>query len=121
MVSTYLDWLTALPWHDETEDVLDIGEARKVLDEDHYGLDKPKRRIVEVCLNVAEFDEGVFGAAAAAPSAPSAPRLVIPVIVSLPCLARVLALLRCDEDIDIANSLDPASQRAGGLDSVNAG
>jgi len=47
VVSTYLDWLTALPWHDETEDVLDIGEARKVLDEDHYGLDKPKRRIVE--------------------------------------------------------------------------
>jgi ATP-dependent Lon protease len=45
--STYLDWLTALPWHEKTEDNLDIKKARKVLDEDHYGLEKAKQRIIE--------------------------------------------------------------------------
>ena len=45
--STYLDWLTALPWHDSTTDNLDIKKARKVLDEDHFGLDKAKIRILE--------------------------------------------------------------------------
>lgn len=45
--STYLDWVTALPWHDSTEDNLDIALARKILDEDHYGLTKPKKRIIE--------------------------------------------------------------------------
>ncbi len=45
--STYLDWLTALPWHDSTEDNLDIPKARKILDEDHFGLEKPKKRIIE--------------------------------------------------------------------------
>jgi len=47
VASTYLDWLTALPWHDSTEDNLDIKKARKVLDEDHFGLDKAKTRILE--------------------------------------------------------------------------
>jgi len=47
VATTFLDWLTALPWHKSTEDNLDIKKARKVLDEDHYGLDKPKRRIIE--------------------------------------------------------------------------
>jgi ATP-dependent Lon protease len=47
VATTFLDWLTALPWHKATEDNLDIKKARKVLDDDHYGLDKPKRRIVE--------------------------------------------------------------------------
>ncbi len=45
--STYLDWITALPWHESTMDNLDIIKARKVLDEDHYGLSKPKKRIIE--------------------------------------------------------------------------
>jgi ATP-dependent Lon protease len=45
--STYLDWLTALPWKESTEDNLDIKAARKILDDDHYGLEKPKRRIIE--------------------------------------------------------------------------
>ncbi len=44
---TYLDWLTELPWSDSTKDNLDIAKARKVLDEDHFGLEKPKRRIIE--------------------------------------------------------------------------
>ncbi len=45
--STYLDWLTELPWRKSTEDNLDIKAARKVLDDDHFGLEKPKRRIIE--------------------------------------------------------------------------
>jgi ATP-dependent Lon protease len=44
---TYLDWLVALPWQSMTEDVLDIEKAKKILDEDHYGLDKIKIRILE--------------------------------------------------------------------------
>jgi len=45
--STYLDWMTALPWNNSTTDNLDIAKARQVLDEDHYGLVKPKKRIIE--------------------------------------------------------------------------
>ncbi len=44
---TYLDWLTELPWQEQTTDNLDIAKARKVLDDDHFGLEKPKRRIIE--------------------------------------------------------------------------
>ena len=47
MVRTYLDWLTELPWALPEEPPIDIAEARRVLDEDHYGLDKIKRRIIE--------------------------------------------------------------------------
>ena len=47
MVRTYLEWLTELPWAKESDDKLDIEEARRILDEDHYGLDKVKRRILE--------------------------------------------------------------------------
>ena len=44
---TYVEWLSDLPWAKKTQDRLDVGKARQVLDEDHYGLEKPKRRIVE--------------------------------------------------------------------------
>ena len=47
MVRTYLDWLIELPWALPEEKPIDIAEARKILDEDHYGLDKIKRRIIE--------------------------------------------------------------------------
>jgi ATP-dependent Lon protease len=47
VATTFLEWLTALPWHATTADNLDIKKARKVLDEDHFGLEKPKRRIIE--------------------------------------------------------------------------
>jgi len=47
MTRTYLDWLIELPWKLPEETPIDIKEARRVLDEDHYGLDKIKRRIVE--------------------------------------------------------------------------
>ncbi len=44
---TYLDWLIAMPWQTETTDNVDIGEARRILDEDHVGLEKIKDRILE--------------------------------------------------------------------------
>ncbi len=45
--STYLDWLTELPWNESTKDNLNIKKARKVLDDDHFGLEKAKKRIIE--------------------------------------------------------------------------
>ena len=47
VASTYLDWITSLPWHDSSPDNLDIKKARKILDDDHFGLEKPKKRIIE--------------------------------------------------------------------------
>ncbi len=47
VVRNYVDWILTLPWGDKTEERFDIGEAEKILDEDHYGLKKPKERIVE--------------------------------------------------------------------------
>ena len=47
MARTYLDWLVELPWKVDKPPTLDIAQARKILDEDHYGLEKVKRRIVE--------------------------------------------------------------------------
>lgn len=44
---TYLDWLAELPWSETTEDNLDIDNAQKTLDEDHYDLEKVKKRILE--------------------------------------------------------------------------
>jgi ATP-dependent Lon protease len=47
MVRTYLDWFIELPWSLPEESAIDIAEARRILDEDHYGLEKIKRRIIE--------------------------------------------------------------------------
>ena len=47
VVRTYLDWILDLPWHTSTPDNLDIAQVRRVLDEDHYGLEKVKKRILE--------------------------------------------------------------------------
>ncbi len=47
MVRTYLEWLIELPWSVETETQIDIAEARRILDADHYGLRRVKRRILE--------------------------------------------------------------------------
>ena len=44
---TYLDWLINMPWQKSTEDVLDVERAQRVLDEDHYDLEKVKERIIE--------------------------------------------------------------------------
>ncbi len=47
VIRSYLDWIFDLPWNDETEDNLDIKNARKILEEDHYGLKKVKQRVLE--------------------------------------------------------------------------
>jgi ATP-dependent Lon protease len=47
MVRTYLDWLVELPWKDPEPDSIDMAEARRILDADHFGLDQVKKRIVE--------------------------------------------------------------------------
>jgi ATP-dependent Lon protease len=47
MIRSYLDWLIGLPWSKFDPDAIDIAEARRILDEDHYGLPKIKRRILE--------------------------------------------------------------------------
>lgn len=47
VVRTYIDWVLKTPWYQETEDEQDISKVEKVLDEDHFGLEKPKERIVE--------------------------------------------------------------------------
>ena len=47
VASTYLDWMTSLPWQESTKDNLNIKKARKILDEDHFGLEKAKNRIIE--------------------------------------------------------------------------
>ncbi len=47
VIRTYLEWMAELPWSIATEDRLDLGEARTILDEDHYNLEKVKKRILE--------------------------------------------------------------------------
>jgi ATP-dependent Lon protease len=47
VVRNYIDWIISLPWFDTTEVADDLDEAEKILDEDHYGLEKPKERILE--------------------------------------------------------------------------
>lgn len=44
---TYLDWMVSLPWSKETEDVIDLKKAREILDREHFGLEKPKERVLE--------------------------------------------------------------------------
>jgi ATP-dependent Lon protease len=47
VIRNYIDWLLGLPWSNQTEDDLDINRAEEILDEDHYGLEKPKERVLE--------------------------------------------------------------------------
>ena len=47
VVTEYLDWLIHMPWQARTEDNLDLRHVKRILDEDHYGLDEPKQRILE--------------------------------------------------------------------------
>lgn len=47
VIRNYLDWLIDLPWTEETKDTENLAEAKKILDEDHYGLEKVKTRITE--------------------------------------------------------------------------
>ena len=47
VVRNYIDTVLALPWEDRTQDKIDVAEAERILDEDHYGLERPKERILE--------------------------------------------------------------------------
>ena len=47
VIRNYLDWFLSIPWHKVTEDRIDLKEAEKILNEEHYGLKKPKERILE--------------------------------------------------------------------------
>jgi ATP-dependent Lon protease len=60
VVRNYIDWILSLPWYDYTEDKLEIPEAERILDEDHYGLKKPKERILEY-LAVQKLVEKIRG------------------------------------------------------------
>ncbi|WP_093136274.1 endopeptidase La [Salinibacillus kushneri] len=60
VIRNYIEWLIALPWTEETEDILDIKRAEKTLNDDHYGLDKVKERILEY-LAVQQLTESIKG------------------------------------------------------------
>ncbi|MGD8537045.1 MAG: LON peptidase substrate-binding domain-containing protein, partial [Candidatus Aminicenantes bacterium] len=60
VVRNYLDWMFALPWNKNTVDNLDLKEGMKILDEDHYGLDKVKERIIEY-LGVRKLSKKIKG------------------------------------------------------------
>lgn len=60
VIRNYLDWLIDLPWNEQTEDTIDIGQAEKILDEDHYGLEKVKERILEY-LAVQKLTNSIKG------------------------------------------------------------
>ena len=60
VIRTYLDWLLGLPWSKETSDRLDIDLAEKILEEDHYGLEKVKERILEY-LSVRKLADTMKG------------------------------------------------------------
>ncbi len=47
VIRTYLDWIFDLPWNKKTEEIIDLDRAQEILDEDHYGLEKVKERIIE--------------------------------------------------------------------------
>jgi len=60
VIRNYLDWLVKIPWHKRTKDNLNIKNVRTILDEDHFGLEKPKERIVEhiAVLNLVKEMKG---------------------------------------------------------------
>ncbi|HLQ73373.1 MAG TPA: endopeptidase La [Bacillota bacterium] len=60
VIRNYLEWLIDLPWQEKTEDVLDVIKAKNILDEDHYGLEKVKERILEY-LAVQKLTEKIRG------------------------------------------------------------
>lgn len=47
VLKSYIDWLVALPWKDESEDIVSLADAKKILDKQHFGLEKVKERIIE--------------------------------------------------------------------------
>ncbi|WP_425440913.1 endopeptidase La [Sediminibacillus halophilus] len=60
VIRNYVDWLVSIPWTDKTEDNLDVNHAEKILDEDHYGLEKVKERVLEY-LAVQQLTKTIKG------------------------------------------------------------
>ena len=60
VIRNYIEWLVTIPWHEETTDRLDINHAEEILDEDHYGLEKVKERVLEY-LAVQELTKSLKG------------------------------------------------------------
>src|SRR5699024_6466456 len=60
VIRNYLEWLISLPWNERTEDTIEIEQAEKILNEDHYGLDKVKERILEY-LAVQKLTNSIKG------------------------------------------------------------
>ncbi len=60
VLRTYLEWLAALPWNKKTESPIDLQRARRILDEDHYGLEEVKKRILQF-LAVAKLKNDIRG------------------------------------------------------------
>ncbi|HHU79341.1 MAG: endopeptidase La [Caldicoprobacterales bacterium] len=60
VIRTYLDWILDLPWNEETEDNMDLKNAARILDEDHYGLEKVKERVIEY-LAVRQLTKNMKG------------------------------------------------------------
>ena len=60
VIRSYLDWMIAVPWFKKTKDNLSVEHVRKILDEDHFGLEKPKERILEhiAVLNLVQEVKG---------------------------------------------------------------
>jgi ATP-dependent Lon protease len=79
MIRTYLDWVLDIPWSATTDDRLDPVEARRVLDEDHYDLDKVKERIVEY-LAVQKLRQTQGAAPAGEAPAPRVARMKGPIL-----------------------------------------
>ena len=47
VIRNYIDWLLALPWTEATEDIIDLAHSEEILNNDHYGLEKVKERVLE--------------------------------------------------------------------------
>ena len=60
VIRTYVEWILSLPWDQTTQDNLDLGQARRILDEDHFDLDKVKERILEY-LAVSKLKNDLSG------------------------------------------------------------
>ncbi len=60
VIRTYLEWLAQVPWHKKTQDILNIGHVNKILNEDHFAIDKAKERILDhiAVLNLVEKMRG---------------------------------------------------------------
>ncbi|MGI8588318.1 MAG: endopeptidase La [Chloroflexia bacterium] len=67
VIRNYIDWMVSIPWNEKTDDVLDIAVAERVLNEDHYGLEKIKERILEF-LAVRQLTQAALKAEASAPN-----------------------------------------------------